>query len=88
MSNPVSKEEKKRRILAALEGRAQPVDDLPPAAQQPERSGAAKSGNLKSAQNIAGMMDRSPRATTKVIGDFVDQNPDRALAVFRSWMAE
>jgi len=84
MSNPTSKEDKKARILAALEGRAIPAADSQPAAPNavPVNTGA------KSADSITGMMDRSPKATTKVIGDFVDDNPDKALAVFRNWMSE
>ena len=83
MSNPNSKEEKKRRILAALEGRAVPRNPTAPAAPAADRPSLSKS-----ADNITGMMDRSPKASTKVIGDFVDDNPDKALAVFRNWMAE
>jgi hypothetical protein len=82
MSEPVSKAEKKRRILAALEGRAIPGNDLEaPVARKPQTT-------AKSAREIVGMMDASPRATSKVIGDYVDENPDKALAVFRSWLAE
>ncbi len=84
MSNPSSKEEKKRRILAALEGRPLPGDigGSPPAAAKSEKAVPRK------ADEITGMMDRSAKASTKVISDFVDENPDKALAVFRSWMSE
>jgi hypothetical protein len=71
MSKPISKDEKMRRILAALEGRAAP-----------------KPGKANTAGNIVGIMDRSEKSSSKVIVDFVDENPDKALAVFRNWMAE
>jgi len=85
MSNPNSKEDKKRRILAALEGRALPGEiggPTPLASKSEATPMTAKAGD------ISGMMDRSPKASTKVISEFVDENPDKALAVFRGWMSE
>ena len=78
MSDPVSKAEKKRRILAVLEGGAPPKGNPGPAATV----------DAKTPSDIVGMLDKSPKATSKVISEFVDENPDRTLAVFRNWMAE
>jgi len=88
MPEPISKAEKKRRFLAALQGGSAAAEVTPAREKYVPRPATAKNNVQKSARDINGLMDRSLKATSKVIGNYVDENPDKALAVFRNWLSE
>jgi hypothetical protein len=102
MSDPTSKEDKRLAYLARLRGQPAPAEplcapkdnlatSLPPKAN-PGRAmdktdiQAMTSGSA--GERIPGFSARIGTNTVKRIGEVVDEHPDKALAIFRSWMTQ
>jgi hypothetical protein len=104
MSDPESKEAKKLAYLARLKGEIAPEAKSVPSAQEatpsepsvvmqeadiqaitsrPESKTTSAAGD-----RIPGFSPRIGTNTVKRIGEVVDEHPDKALAIFRNWMAQ
>jgi flagellar biosynthesis/type III secretory pathway M-ring protein FliF/YscJ len=96
MSDDKSRDDKRLAYLARLKGEpvpaapAEPGPDNLPAGKGPtiEIEDFHANTSLSAGKKINGFSARVGTDTVKRIGEVVDENPDKALAIFRAWMSQ
>ena len=96
MSDDKSKEDKRLAYLARLKGEPLPVAPVEDSRENKPDSKGPKimvkdfhtNISAGAGKKITGFSARVGTHTVKRIGEVVDENPDKALAIFRAWMSQ